>query len=210
MPMPTIEHMLEQLAPLGIVLATGITVQSVLDDFSHPRLRSGRGRNFRAKIENGGYKELFSFIGQERYDFDAHRRMGPYCEALWFFDAECIEDPDEYVSIARRAALLSGSDLVFDDVRGNVDHDANEAWLELTWRGEKERVELQVNHDWADVHVFKHLEQYLLATGTERRFAIHDYGQGGFIVCQTPSVVSALNKITGLQFTVGLGPKLGY
>lgn len=207
--MLTIEEMLAALAPFGLTLAPGITAQTLLDDFARLYGKPDP-RGWIERSERGsGYEMLLFVIGQNRYVGDpltTFRRVGPYCAALWHFDAECVEDPDTYVRIAQRAALVSGGDLVFDDVRGEVDDDTG--WLELTWRGRTERFEPRLNGKWVDGRVLEIFERYLLAAGTERRFAIHVWGQAGFIICQTPESVSRLNAATGLNFRTGLGPAI--
>jgi hypothetical protein len=135
-------------------------------------------------VEKCGFEMLLALMGDDPYDFEAHKDLDPYSDDVWHFDVEFIEDHGAYKTIADRLSRMTGGDLVFDQVADYVDVEGEIAWVELSQGGKTERVELTIDND------------------SQRRFAWHTLGQDCLIVCLTPEKLKALNRDTGLRFRV--------
>ena len=59
-----------------------------------------------------------------------------------------------------------------------------------------------IHNDWADATVLQWFQRTLTDAGSRRRFARHDLSQDDLIICKTPEDIAAVNRVTGLQFTV--------
>jgi len=194
---PTMESMLEAIRPCGIALRDGVSPEALLR--KQTPWDSGRTR---ATIEKRGFEMLLVAMGDDPYDYEAGKPLDPYCDDVWHFDVEFIEDHGAYRTIVERLRRMTAGDLVFDRVADFVDVEGAVAWVELTSADKVERINLVVNNDWTDGAIFSEMQRRLAATGSPRRFAEQSLGQDCLIICQTPEKLKALNRATGLSFRV--------
>jgi hypothetical protein len=139
-------------------------------------------------------------MGDDSYDPNSSKPLGPPSDDVWHFDVKCIEGRGAYKIIVDRLCRMTKGDLAFDQVKDDVDADQRIAWVELTRAGESERIDLTFDDNWVDPGIFSDMQQRLAATGSPRRFAARGLGQDCLIVCQTPQSLKALNRATGLRF----------
>ena len=134
----------------------------------------------------------------------SEREQAPYdrfCDNVWHFDTECIEDHGDYVTIAQRLRDLACGDLPIAGIRDHVDIEAGVAWLDFMIGSEKTRWDAEVNDDWVDATILSRFASLLSHSKTGRRFTYLDLGgQDCVIGCSTPQQLKVLNRATGLRF----------
>src|SRR5262249_45134215 len=124
-----------------------------------------------------------------------------FCDALWHFDTECIEDHGAYARIAEHIRVLAGSDLPLAQVTDFVDIEQNQAWLSFNLDGSMVRWEAAVNHDWADPTILSRFAELIQKRGTGRRFTYLDLGgQDCVLGCASDAQFRALREVTGLKW----------
>jgi len=135
------------------------------------------------RIEKGGFEALLIAMSDHSND-------------VWHFDTEAIYDHGDYKDIVDNLCRLSNGVLVFDEVRDFVDIAKGIARVELIRGGKTERIDLIVNDDWVDEAIFAALQSRLIATGTERRFAVKGLIQDVLVACLTPQQMHDLRRAT--------------
>ena len=178
--------MLADLASVGISLRRGTGPEQILVG--------------REKIEKGGFEVLLIEMGEEPFDLKTFTPLEPFCDDVWHFDVEAIEDHGSYVRIAENCRRLAGGDLKFEDIRDYVDIDGKVAWLEVSINGRRDRVDFKVDNDWVDPVIFAKLQEWLGEAGSERRFAVQGLGQDLLLICKSPEEINRINRKTGLRF----------
>ena len=185
---PTTEVMLLNLGGVGIRLGNGVTVEDIFRlDWS------------RKDIERGGYELLLTVLGMS---LSEERSNDPGLSPnVWYFEKECVEDPNPYVSIVRRLCDLSGGEIAFDAVRDHVDFKKKEAWVEMDKDGTTERITLVLDYERADTGILQWFQKQLSASGSSRRLARHELRPSGLFICKPPETIAKINEITGLTFS---------
>lgn len=183
----TLEDQLAALATCGVSLRPPATRADVLAD-AEP-----------FEFEEEPYTLLLVSLGAEQ----AEPPFAPLSDGVWYVDFACIEGPDDYAEIARRTALLTRGDLVFEAVRDLVDIDSEEAWLEVTLAGESapRRFEAHVADHWLDPNVFAFLDDLIAGTGSQRRLIVLGLDDEDALVgCATAEELERLRAVTELDF----------
>jgi hypothetical protein len=124
-----------------------------------------------------------------------------FCDALWHFDTECIEDHGAYARIAERLRVLAGPDLPLAQITDFVDVEKSRAWLSFSLNGSTKKWEAAINDDWVDPTILSRFAELLRARGTGRRFTCLDLGgQDCLLGCASDVQLGALREMTGLKW----------
>ncbi len=190
----TLERMLSDLAECGIGLRDGDSVEWLYHEQTpvDPLVS-------RKALKKGGYEAVLIALGGERLTED-HQILDGSSDDVWHFDIEFIEDHGAYVTIAERLCRMTRGDFRCEQIRDYVDVDAGIAWMELTCDGQTERLDLKVDNDWTDGKIFTYLQDRLIQTGSNRRYAAQSLGQDMLLVCLSPGDLARLNRVTGMRF----------
>jgi hypothetical protein len=120
----------------------------------------------------------------------------PYCDNLWHFDTECIEDDGSYVRIAKRMAEVAQGSLPLSDFQDRVDIEKGTEWLRFECQGKLIHIDCDVQDDWVDVGVFRHFVNLLAKRDPNRLFIYYDLGgQDCIIGCVTRAQYATLQKL---------------
>ena len=196
----TVEDMLADLGTVGIRLRPGIPVRALFAETSQEEV--ARQGHERLLIEMGGQ------LHDDEWDEGWHATWNPEWNEkrpssdVWTFLHEAIEGPGSYAWIINHLSGLTGGEIVFDAIRDHVDVEARVAWAEVDRGGDTQHLTFEVYNDWADARVLEWFQRTLTDAGSRRRFARHDLGQDELVICKTPEDIAAVNRVTGLQFTV--------
>jgi hypothetical protein len=185
----SVEVMLAEVAAVGIALRPGVRAERLWAEFS------------RAQIESGGFESLLAVMGSEPYDPKTSAVLNPLSDDVWHFDTEAIEDHGSYTRVVENCCRLTRGDLKFERVNDHVDIENNVAYIEVSADGGTEHVDFKINDDWVDPKVFEFLQERLVATDSERRFAMQGLGQDMLLICKPPDQIEAINRATRLRFT---------
>jgi hypothetical protein len=180
----TLERKLGVLAECGLSLAHPFTVEDLLQSWP------------REEFEKPGFSMALVGLGmtEERPPWRNH------CINVWHFDTECIEDEGSYVRIAARMADMTQGALVIEDVRDEVDIEAEFASLSFEHAGRPVHLDFKVKDDWVDPTVFSHFARLLAISDSSRVFLYHDLkGQDCVIACVERYQFAALTK-AGVNF----------
>jgi hypothetical protein len=181
----SLEHQIDVLRECGFDLKPDIALDTLLRSFD------------REVYENDPYLVAFIIMGSE-IEEDAFE---PGSEKIWAYDAECIENHNDYVEKAMSLRDLADGRLPIANITDYVDIEEGEAWLAFELNGEQHKWIAIVDNDWLDGNILVRFAELLTSLNTGRRFIwLHDGGQGGLIGCSTKEQLELLNKKTGLQF----------
>jgi hypothetical protein len=184
----TVETMLLNLSGVGIRLGKGVSTEDILRrDWS------------REDIARRGYGLLLTIMGMS--SSEEHSNGAGLSPDVWYFEQECVEDPNPYVSIVQRLCDLSDGEIAFDAVRDHVDFKRKEAWVEVDKNGKTERIALTLDHERADTGVLQWFQKHLSASGSNKRIACHEINPSGLFICKPPETIAKINEITGLTFS---------
>ena len=185
----SIEDTIASLAEAGFRCKSTVAQQSVINEVA------GSKESF-AKSTEG----ILCIMGDKQLDPETFEPMPWLSDDVWHFDYEAIEDHGAYKPIVENCMRISGESLKLNDVGDYVDIEGQQAWIEFMRGGHKQRIELEVDNDWADPRLFVMLNGILEEDGSEKRFAQHDLGQDCLIICRTASGIAKANKLFGLKF----------
>lgn len=148
------------------------------------------------------FESLLAALGDEIVDAKTLETIGHYSNDVWHYDAEAIEDHGDYARLIGNMIRLAQPALDDFSITDFVDIENEIAWAEVTGRGERHRIDFNVDNDWIDPKLFAWMNELLQQQGTERRFAAHALGQDGLVVCKTPAQIKELNRAARLNFKV--------
>ncbi len=188
----SVEDMLADLAPLGIGLAPGRTIDELTAEWG------------RKEIEAKGHEMLLVALGGEIVDPKTFEHRAWISNDVWHGDAECIEDDGDYASIVGRISELASGDLKLEDVHDHVDVEAEIAWIEWTARGQKWRYDMSIDNDWLDGSIFERVNEELKAQGSMRQVCIASLGQDFLAFCCSRDVRDRLAALPGLHMRDGI------
>jgi hypothetical protein len=132
----TLEEQLAALEKLGLRLDEGVSIDDVLYSFS------------REQYEKQPFDLILFILGAEVERAPWGR---PFCSAVWDFDAECVGQTGDYVSIVERLCKVARKTGYLTEIADFVNLEDGEAWLKYVANGTPRHVKLKVNNDWADV-----------------------------------------------------------
>lgn len=181
----TLEDRLATLAQCGIRMRPGRTIDELLVSCR------------RDEYESDPYLLLVCLGGEVEQEPLGRR----FCDTLWQFDAECIEDHGDYARIAVRLRDLSAGTLPIAEVADFVDVEAHKASLAFSLNGRRIEWEPEVNDDWVDRTIMSEFAALLQDRRAGRRFTRLDLGgQACLLGCATDDQLAALRKHTGLKW----------
>ncbi len=160
-----LEAQLDELAKLGLVLNSGITIEDLLYSLD------------RSELEQEPFEQLLFLFGSEVEREPWGRRI---CDRVWNFDTECIVSTGDYVNIVKNLCLLTGKPDYLTDVVDYINVDstnmtASECWLEYTLGDRQQRWSIEANDDWADMMTITYVMEDLQHDG--KQFYSKDNGQ---------------------------------
>jgi hypothetical protein len=175
---------LDQLASVGIRVRPGI---------AHGDLLHSLGGSMESPVD---WVQLLCVLGSEveRGDFER------ISDDIWHFDAECIEDQGDYVTVITRFVTLAEGALPLADIRDQVDVEAGEAWVEFSLEGKRIHWDLKVSDDWVDPELYSQIQQLVATRASAKRFFIAGLGQDSLISFGDDQLKQALSKLSGLKF----------
>jgi hypothetical protein len=173
-----LEQQLSALRELGIALEPDVSIDDLLYSFD------------REAYEAKPFDALLFILGAtvEREPWER-----PFCRRVWGFDTECIEQTGDYVAIAERLSELAGHPGALIDLRDHVDLDDGEAWIEYTIEGRRQRWDIEVDDDWADLMVVSYLMADLERDGW--KFRKRDNGQAMVLYYLDEARFARLNQL---------------
>lgn len=119
---------------------------------------------------------------------------------IWHFDAECVEDHGDYVTVVNRFVILAKGALPLTDIRDFVDIEHGKARVEFALDGSKVHWNLEVSDDWVDPGLYSRLQQVVIPRGAGKRFFIAGLGQDSLIAFGDDQMRQALSRLSGLKF----------
>jgi xanthosine utilization system XapX-like protein len=155
-----LETQLAKLANLGLALNAGIEIEDLLYSLD------------RSELEAEPFLPLIGLLGIEVERAPWGRRI---CNQVWNFDTECIYATGDYAKIAQKLGLLTGTPDYLTELVDSVDFEANNAWLEYTIEGRRQRWSIELNDDWADMMALSYVMENLQRD--EKQFYSIDNGQ---------------------------------
>jgi hypothetical protein len=180
----SLESKVKQLANFGFVLAEPFTIDDLLSSWDE------------SAFEQSGYNLVLVALGST----EEQPPWRPRCENLWHFDTECIEDHGSYVAIAERMKAISGGSLPIENIRDDVDLEAERATLAFDYNGKTIDISCKVDNDWVDPDVFRHFIRVLAESDPTKVYAYYDLGgQDCIIACVTRDNLARLRK-SGIAF----------
>lgn len=160
----------EQLSRLSV---TGVVINEDVNDADLFMFHS------KAELEREPFRHLIETLGHgvEREPFT------PISDRLWMCDYERVEDHGAYVEVVERLERMTGNALRLTDIVDHVDIEAEEAWVEFRFNGQKVRWDLKVEDDWLDPEVLLNYDELLAKAGSQLRlYSNHtDFGQSALI-----------------------------
>ncbi len=105
------------------------------------------------------------------------------------YDAECIENDDDYVNLMKAFVSASSGRFKPTKVRDSVDFDEAVAKLSFDFAGQHFEAEFECEDDYVDADFDKVIEKALKAAGVaERFFYLPGHDQCGYLVYVRPEV----------------------
>ncbi|MGD7787411.1 hypothetical protein ACQBAR_10140 [Propionibacteriaceae bacterium Y1685] len=74
----------------------------------------------------------------------------PFLHRVFRYDAECITDDESYPRLIKELAAATQQAHLLGDVTSQLDFEAGTGWVSYEFEGRTERVEVEVDGDWAD------------------------------------------------------------
>lgn len=176
----TLEEQLETLAPLGLVLNDGVTVDDLLYSWD------------RHDYETQPYAPLLFVLGSEVEREPWGRNV---CDSAWNFDVECIEDTGSYVMIVENLCRVAGMPDLISGIEDFVNIEDGTAWLRYTIDGQQRHFNIPVDNDWADWGTVSAVMRDIERDG--KRFYGKDNGQASIWFYLDQTTADKLNKLTG-------------
>ncbi len=177
-PSDALTKRLTYLAERGFPLAKGHTIESFKREMGNDFVERDWGPTLAA-------------LGNESMEGPG----GPFCEPLWYFDTECIEDHGDYARIVERMAEMAQGSLPLKDVYDYVDVEAGQASFGFTLHGEKHNVFCEVDNDWVDTKIFAVFVDLLAKTDPSKVYVYYDLrGQDCVLGCVTHKQLKQLRK----------------
>jgi len=175
-----LEQRLAALQACGIVLNPGYTSQSL------ERLYD------RKDLDRMGYAELLSVLGGSPDD----EPSPPFCDQLYAFDTECVEDAGAYAEVLGELARFSGGALAISQIVDEIEYGQGAAELKFICNAERVTLQLKQEDDWFDVRVIDALATLLARSGADARYFVVDTGdQIAAVGCLPAASVARLKRL---------------
>ena len=175
---------LDQLAHVGIGVRADVAQEDLLDSL---------GGSMESPVD---WVQLLCVLGSEVERGDFQR----ISDDIFHFDAECIEDTGDYVTLIGRFAILAKGALPLVDVHDHVDIEEGKAWVEFALEGKSLHWDLKVSDDWVDPELYSRLQQLVAPRAGGKRFFIGGLGQDSLLSFGDEQMKHALSGLSGLKF----------
>lgn len=184
-----LETQIEKLAKIGLRLNEGISVKDFLQSFD------------RKEYEENPFDLILFVYGIEVEEAPWGRF---FCDRVWNFDTECIEDHGDYVSIVQNFHRITGRAKNLSDVSDQIDIENGSASLQYKIDGEQRFYDIKINDDWADPETVSSIMEDLKGEGFE--FYPKDNGQASIWFYLRYNEMKELNTIAGNVFKLESKP----
>ncbi|MBP2000296.1 hypothetical protein J2Z69_001315 [Paenibacillus shirakamiensis] len=111
---------------------------------------------------------------------------------IWYFDQECIDDPNDYISIVERIVDLTKNDLEMQQL--HIYEEQGKVWMTLNVNSKAYRYDFYMNDDWVDLGVFRFFSDILKVEGSHRWFFYSDIDPHLLVGAFTNNQWHALNQ----------------
>ena len=180
----TLEQQLDALAALGLTLNDDVTVDDLLYSWD------------REEYEKEPFDLILFMLGSEVERKPWGRLI---CDKVWNFDAECIEDTGDYVTIVKQFCRVAGTPGLISDATDFIDIDNGKAWLKYTIDSQQRQYTVTVDNDWADPVTVSEVIADIERDG--KQFYAKDNGQASIWFYLDEKTASKLNQLTDNALT---------
>jgi len=178
-----LETQIEQLSQIGLKLNEGLTVEDLLNSLS------------REEYESKPFNEVLFAYGI-KVESPPWGRF--FCDQVWNFDYECIDDSGAYVEVVNHFHRLSGKRKTLEHLSDSIDFDAGRAELNYTLDGIEKSYSPVIDRDWVDEKVVSKLISDF-STDTHSFYGM-DNGQATVWFYLTKEQAHAINNLAGNPF----------
>lgn len=176
------EDQLNQLSELGIFMRAGLKKELLLEETS------------RSEYEEDPYNLLLLTLGGE---VEVNGEFINVSHEIWYLDAECIEDHEDYARVIMRLGNMTK--LKLNKLTDYVDIQNSTAWVSFEYMNEFIRWEMKVEDDWLDMDIFRRFNE-LTKTEQSMKLYISNLDQGCLVGYFNQEQVIELNKLTKYKF----------
>ncbi|WP_258013963.1 hypothetical protein [Paenibacillus polymyxa] len=176
------EDQLNQLSELGIFMRVGLKKELLLEETS------------RSEYEEDPYNLLLLTLGGE---VEVNGEFINVSHEIWYLDAECIEDHEDYARVIMR--LGNKTKLKLNKITDYIDIQNSTAWVSFEYKNELIRWEMKVDDDWLDMDIFRRFNE-LTQTEQSMKLYISILDQGCLVGYFNQEQVIELNKLTKYKF----------
>ena len=184
-----LEEQIQKLAELGLPLNEEVTIDDFLLSWT------------RAEYEEAPFNLILFSFGTEIEQEPCGRF---FCDRVWDFDVECIEDSGDYVSIVKQFHRITGKKKQLTELSDKIDVEASHASLKYTIDGIKKELDIIVDDDWADPAAVQSIMDDF--RGEEFDFFGIDNGQATVWFYMTPENALILNSLANNVFDLNKKP----
>ncbi|WP_231124505.1 hypothetical protein [Paenibacillus polymyxa] len=176
------EDQLNQLSELGIFMRAGLKKELLLEETS------------RSEYEEDPYNLLLLTLGGE---VEVNGEFINVSHEIWYLDAECIEDHEDYARVIMRLGNMTK--LKLNKITDYVDIQNSTAWVSFEYMNEFIRWEMKVEDDWLGMDIFRRFNE-LTKTEQSMKLYISNLDQGCLVGYFNQEQVIELNKLTKYKF----------
>ncbi|MDU8672244.1 hypothetical protein [Paenibacillus polymyxa] len=176
------EDQLNQLSELGIFMRVGLKKELLLEETS------------RSEYEEDPYNLLLLTLGGE---VEVNGEFINVSHEIWYLDAECIEDHEDYARVIMR--LGNKTKLKLNKITDYIDIQNSTAWVSFEYKNELIRWEMKVEDDWLDMDIFRRFNE-LTKTEQSMKLYISNLDQGCLVGYFNQEQVIELNELTKYKF----------
>lgn len=162
-PAATFKAALEKLEGVGFKISPGVQETDIFDRWTEVFV-----------YYNSPVEALYITLG----DSTEYEPFTDFSDSCWYLDLEAIEGEGSYVRILDNLKRISNGDLDFQNITDycNDDED-NKAWVSFEFNGDKYKWDLNVNDDWADIHLFAKIQDLCRKYDKKGRLTYFSEGQ---------------------------------
>lgn len=180
------EDQITRLKELGISFKSNVSIDYLLAQFQ------------REEYEQDPYYTLLTVLGGEIDDGNNDFEIAS--NDIWYFDMECIEDEDIYTNLAARMSSLTKDKLPIRNIKSQVDHENEKAWISFDMFHRNYEWILAYNYDWIDLGFIEKFSELCKEENTEERFMYIHFEQHCLLAFGNEELCRRLNKLMKYQF----------
>ncbi|MDU8697153.1 hypothetical protein [Paenibacillus polymyxa] len=148
----------------------------------------------RSEYEEDPYNLLLLTLGGE---VEVNGEFINVSHEIWYLDAECIEDHEDYARVIMR--LGNKTKLKLNKITDYIDIQNSTAWVSFEYKNELIRWEMKVEDDWLDMDIFRRFNE-LTKTEQSMKLYISNLDQGCLVGYFNQEQVIELNELTKYKF----------